>query len=113
LSEVDTSSMHPVMTRQLECLAALDLDGLMQNYTDDATLIRFDATASGIDQLREGFREYLAMKPEIVELTAYTQTDDVIFYHATMKLNGQPEDSVGTLVLRDGKIWRQTAHFAG
>lgn len=104
-------TFHPVMTKQLDCLAKRDLDGLMSNYADDAVLVRFDGSAAGLDEVRAGFKEYLAMEPEVVEIRDYAQTDDVIFYRASMKLGGQPEHAFGTLVLRDDKIWRQTAGF--
>jgi ketosteroid isomerase-like protein len=111
LSEINLETMHPVMVRQLDCLARRDITGLLENYTPDAALVRLDGQAQGLPEVKEAFTAYLALEPEVVELTGYAQTDDVIFYHARMKLGGQPEDSVGTLVLRDGKIWRQTAYF--
>lgn len=111
MTEASTETMHPVMTRQLDCLARQDIDGLMENYTGDAVLVRLDGNAQGIDKVRESLTVYLSLKPELVELTGYAQTDDVILYQARMKLAGKPENAVGTLVLRDGKICRQTAVF--
>ncbi|MFD9355345.1 hypothetical protein [Streptomyces sp. NPDC060031] len=35
------------------------------------------------------------------------------FYRAIMNLNGEPEHAFGTLVVRDGRIWRRTAGFGG
>lgn len=111
MSEIDTKTMHPAMVRQLDCLARQDIDGLLQNYTEDAVLVRLDGDARGIDQLRAALTSYLTLNPQVVELTGYAQTDDVILYHARMTLSGEPENAVGTLVLRDGKICRQTAVF--
>lgn len=107
----DRSRMHPVMKRQLDGLADMDLEALMTNYADDAVLVRFDGSANGIGAIRKGLQEYLALRPEVLSIRDYTQTDDVIFYRASMRLAGQPENAFGTLVIRNGKIWRQTAGF--
>jgi ketosteroid isomerase-like protein len=104
--------LHPVFQRQVDSIVRGDLDALLDNYAPDATLVRFDLVAEGIDEVRETLRGYLTTNPEVVELTSYAEGGDTIFYRATMKLNGQPRDAFGTLVLRDGKIWRQTAGFS-
>nr|WP_042188732.1 nuclear transport factor 2 family protein [Kibdelosporangium sp. MJ126-NF4]CEL18421.1 hypothetical protein [Kibdelosporangium sp. MJ126-NF4]CTQ97904.1 hypothetical protein [Kibdelosporangium sp. MJ126-NF4] len=104
--------MHPVFQKQLDCLADGDLDALLDNYAPDATLIRFDRVATGIDEVRETMRGYLTAKPELVELTQYAEGGDTVFYRATMKVNGRTLDAFGTLVIRNGRIWRQTAGFA-
>jgi hypothetical protein len=106
--------MHPVMTRQLDCLVRQDLAGLMENYAGDATVVRFDRVARGTAQISELFRGYLATRPEVVRITGYAQTEDVIFYRAVMRAgDGEPTDMVGTLVVRDGKVWRQTVAVTG
>jgi ketosteroid isomerase-like protein len=113
MAQSNTDSMHAVWARQLEALAARDIDKLMENYNDDAVLVRFDTTAVGIDAVRKELEGYLAMNPEVIELKEYTESDDVIFYRATMRLGGQVENGYGTLVLRNGLIWRQTAGWEG
>ncbi|MGW1892879.1 nuclear transport factor 2 family protein [Streptomyces sp. NPDC002004] len=107
----DISTLHPVFQRQMEALAALDIDAVMKNYTDDAVLLRFEGVSEGIDAVRETFTGYLTLKPTLVELQEYVETDDTIFYRAIMNLNGEPEHAFGTLVVKDGLIWRQTAGF--
>ncbi|ALG09186.1 nuclear transport factor 2 family protein [Kibdelosporangium phytohabitans] len=103
--------MHPVFQKQLDCLAGGDLDALLDNYAPDATLVRFDRVANGIEEVRETMRGYLTAKPELVELSQYAESGDTVFYRATMKVGGQQRDAFGTLVIKDGKIWRQTAGF--
>ncbi|MFD0688707.1 nuclear transport factor 2 family protein [Actinomadura fibrosa] len=104
-----TGSAHTVWTRQIDALSSGDLDELMKNYRSDAVLVRFDQTEEGIEAIREGFEAYLALTPEVIEVLDFVESDDVIFYRATMRLGGQVETTFGTLVLRDGLIWRQTA----
>jgi hypothetical protein len=107
----DMTKLNPAFVRQLDALAAGDIDEIMANYEPDAELLRFDGIARGTGELRAALGGYLGLKPEVVELTQYVETDDTIFYRATMKLGGAPEKAFGTLVLRNGRIWRQTAGF--
>ncbi|MFE3995383.1 nuclear transport factor 2 family protein [Streptomyces goshikiensis] len=113
MAEYDISKLHPVFVRQMDALAALDIEAVMKNYTDDAVLLRFEGASVGIDAVRETFTGYLTVKPTLVELQEYIETEDTIFYRAIMNLNGEPEHAFGTLVVRDGRIWRQTAGFGG
>jgi ketosteroid isomerase-like protein len=107
----EIAKLHPTFVRQLDALAAGDLDELMENYEPDAALLRFEGVAGGHDAVRETLAGYLTLKPQLIELTQYVETDDTIFYRAVMNLGGSPEKAFGTLVLRNGKIWRQTAGF--
>lgn len=107
----EIAKLHPAFVRQLDALAAGDIDKIMENYEPDAALLRFEGAASGTAELRETLTGYLSLKPELVELTQYIETDDTIFYRAVMNLGGAPEKAFGTLVLRNGRIWRQTAGF--
>ena len=111
MATYDISKLHPVFRRQMEALDALDLEALMKNYTDDAVLLRYEGVSTGIEAVRETFTGYLTVKPKLVELQEYVETEDTIFYRAIMNLNGEPEHAFGTLVVRDNKIWRQTAGF--
>jgi hypothetical protein len=107
----EISKLHPAFVRQLDALAAGDVDAIMANYEPDAALLRFEGVASGTAELRETLAAYLSLKPTLVELTEYIETDDTIFYRARMNIGGSPENAFGTLVLRNGRIWRQTAGF--
>ena len=111
MPKYDISTLHPVFQRQMEALAAVDIDAVMKNYTEDAVLLRYEGASEGIDAVRETFTGYLTLKPALVELQEYIETDDTIFYRAIMNLNGEPEHAFGTLVVKDGRIWRQTAGF--
>jgi hypothetical protein len=104
-----TNELQTLFDRQLAALHAENLDGVLQNYRDDAVLIRFDAVARGMDELRSAFAEYLSQKPRTLRLVSLQATDDVLFYEADMSIGGNEVKTYGTLVLREGKIWRQTA----
>ncbi|WP_327090075.1 nuclear transport factor 2 family protein [Nonomuraea sp. NBC_01738] len=101
--------MSLLFDRQLDAIAADDLEALMTQYHDDATVIRLDRVASGPEEIRAFFADYLALRPVVEEVTAVRETTDTILYRATMTIGGNRVTAFGTLVLRDGKIWRQTA----
>lgn len=107
----EIAKLHPTFVRQLDALAAGDIDALMENYEPDAALLRFEGISAGTAELRETLTGYLSVKPQLIELTQYIETEDTIFYRAVMNLAGEPEKAFGTLVLRNGRIWRQTAGF--
>lgn len=98
-----------VFDRQLAAIADADLDALMAQYHEEAVLVRFDRVATGLAEIREVFRAYLALGPKVEEVKSLQTTGDVVFYNALMTVNGNKVDTFGTFVIRDGRIWRQTA----
>ncbi|MEW9551313.1 nuclear transport factor 2 family protein [Nonomuraea sp. NPDC050783] len=104
-----------VFDRQLAAIAAGDLKALLAQYHPEATVVRLDRVARGAAEIEDLFAAYLAAAPRVDELVSVRTTDDVIFYHARMTAGGRSVTAYGTLVLRDGLIWRQTAaaHPAG
>ncbi|MEU2828863.1 nuclear transport factor 2 family protein [Streptomyces lavendulae] len=103
--------MHAVLERQLAALAAGDIEAVMANYTPDAALVRFDEVFAGTDRIRATLTAYLGLKPRLLDLTHYAECEDTLFYRAVMELAGRQREAIGTLVVRDGRIWRQTAGF--
>ncbi|MEV0378758.1 nuclear transport factor 2 family protein [Nonomuraea sp. NPDC050643] len=98
-----------VFDRQLAAIAGQDLEALLAQYHEDATVVRLDRVARGPAEIRELFSAYLAAKPQVDEIVAQRVTEDVIFYNAHMTVGGNRVTAYGTLVVRDGRIWRQTA----
>lgn len=103
--------------RQAAAIHARDLDALLDQYAADVVFVRLDGEYRGLDEVRAMFGEYLAAEPRIVAThgsrLSGTPDDGVILYHAELALNGGHVSTVGTLVLRDGKIWRQTVVVVG
>src|SRR5437868_6941927 len=98
---------------QLAYLAAKDVDGLVDNhYNVDAVLVSFDVTVKGRDALREYFRTYLKRLGTLTVTSTdrFTETEDTIFFEATMTSNLGTARVYDAFVLRDGKI---SYHFAG
>ncbi|MFF4623556.1 nuclear transport factor 2 family protein [Nonomuraea jabiensis] len=98
--------------RQLAAIADRDLEALLGQYHDDATVVRFDRVARGPAEIRDLFTAYLSAEPKVDEIVSVRTTDDVIFYNALMTIAGNRVTAYGTLVIRDGRIWRQTAAAA-
>ncbi|MFI6819071.1 nuclear transport factor 2 family protein [Nonomuraea sp. NPDC050328] len=101
--------MNELFERQLKAIRERDLGALLAQYHPEAVVVRLDLVAAGPDEIRDLFAAYLAREPEVVELTALRTTGDTVFYSAVMALDGLPYTTFGTLVARDGLIWRQTA----
>jgi hypothetical protein len=99
--------------KQLEFLAAKDAEGLIANqYNDDAYLLSFSNMIQGAPALVEYFRGYIANLGYIKLLSTdqYTETDDAMFFEATVETAGGVANVYDVFVLRDGKIAR---HFTG
>jgi hypothetical protein len=97
--------------QQMALLQAGDTEGLSRRYATDATFVRFDRIARGQEQVKALFDEYLTQRPEITDIHALQLTDDVIFYKAAEEVDGELTTAVGTLVFKDGLVWRQTVAF--
>jgi hypothetical protein len=98
---------------QLDHLAAKDVDGLVANhYNDDAVLISFDVTVKGREALREYFQTYLDRLGTLTVTSTdkFTETENTIFFEATVTSNLGTVRVYDAFVLRDGKI---SYHFAG
>jgi hypothetical protein len=98
-----------LFTRQLAAIADQDLEALLAQYHEDAMVVRFDRVARGPAAIRELFTAYLSAKPQVEEITSLRIENDVIFYSASMTVGGNAVTTFGTLIVKDGRIWRQTA----
>jgi ketosteroid isomerase-like protein len=99
------------LEQQVTLLESGDTAGLAARYAEDATFVRFDRIAHGRDEVRALFDYYLSQGPEITGMDALQMTDDLILYQAAEKLEGRMTTAVGTLVFKDGLVWRQTVAF--
>ena len=98
---------------QLAYLAAKDVEGLVANhYNDDAVLMSFDVTVRGREALQDYFRAYLKRLGTLTVTSTdkFVETEDAIFFEATVTSNLGAVRVYDAFVLRDGKI---SYHFAG
>jgi ketosteroid isomerase-like protein len=98
-----------LLDKQIGQLKAHDLDAMVLNYCEDAVVMRPGAVARGKTEIRDFFAEYLKMDPRIDEIMVAESTEDIILYYAKIRIGDEVHKDVGTWVLRNGLIWRQTA----
>lgn len=99
--------------RQVALLEAGDVHSIVrEQYHPDATLVRFEGNVRGRDALDEHFRNYLAHLGSIrLESTdKFTETDDSIFFEATVLTEIGRARVYDVFLLADGKA---THHFTG
>jgi hypothetical protein len=104
-SSLDFAAMTPreLFDCAMAAINAGDAEALLALYAPDAVQVSGERTITGRDALRPEVTEWLSTAPEIREV-AYAEGPDVILFEAT---DGRSR-GIGTLVLRDGLIWRET-----
>jgi ketosteroid isomerase-like protein len=102
-----------VFAHHAEVLIGGDLDGIVEDYADDAVFISPAGTLRGKDGIREAFTKLLADVPS-ADWQVPTQIfeGDVLFIewsaHAEKTF---VEDGIDTFVFRDGEIVVQTVRY--
>jgi hypothetical protein len=71
---------------RMQCLAAGDIAGLLDDYASDARVVRFVGMARGKEEIRAYLNGYLAAhgRLELITLDQFFETDDVVIWHATV-----------------------------
>ena len=108
-----TRTPQQVFQHHAEALGAGDLDGIVEDYSDDAVFITPDGIKRGKAGVREGFTLLLADVPN-ADWTVPTQVydGDVLFIEWTAKSAAtKVEDGVDTFIFRDGMIRVQTVRY--
>ncbi len=102
--------------RHVIFLESKDIEGLITNqYAPDAELIGFDFAVKGHDALRKHFEGYLARLGDlkIMSTDKFTETEDSIFFEATVRIRGGEARVYDAFVLRDGKATHQFTGLLG
>lgn len=99
--------------RRVALLEAGDVETIVtEQYAEDAVLVSFDVTRRGRDELRSHFQDYLVHLGglELLSTDKYTETDDAIFFEATVRTGHGVARVYDVFILGDG---RATQHFTG
>jgi len=108
-----TRSPQEVFQHHAEVLIAGDLEGIVDDYSDDAVFITPAGVKRGKAGVREGFTQLLADVPN-ADWAVPTQIfeGDVLFieWSATSAAT-KVEDGIDTFVFRDGLIRVQTVRY--
>lgn len=99
--------------RQVALLEAGDVETLVtEQYAEDATLVSFDVTRKGREELRSHFRDYLEHLGDLKVLSTdkFTETDDSFFFEATVRTAHGVARVYDVFMLQNGKA---SHHFTG
>ncbi len=100
--------------RQIKYLEANDVPGLIANqYADDGVIVGFGFTRKGTEALLEHFKNYMAQlgKIKLISTDNFTETDDSIFFEATVETAGGTAQVYDVFILNDEN--KATHHFTG
>jgi len=106
-------SPQQVFEHHVEALGAADLDGIVEDYTDDAVFITPAGVKRGKDGIREAFTKLLADVPNADwALPTQIYDGDVLFLEWTATAAAtKVEDGIDTFIFRDGMIRLQTVRY--
>jgi ketosteroid isomerase-like protein len=108
-----TRTPQEVFQHHAEVLIAGDIDGLVEDYSDDAIFITPAGTLHGKDGVRQAFEKLLTDLPS-ADWDVPTQIfeGDVLFIEWSAKAKSTyAEDGIDTFVFRDGLIRAQTVRY--
>jgi hypothetical protein len=99
-----------VFAHHAQALGAGDLEGIVEDYTDDAIFISPSGIKLGKAGVREAFTQLLADLPS-AEWSLKTQIyhDDVLFLEWAAATRA--DDGLDTFIFRDGQIRVQTVRY--
>ncbi len=107
-----SNTTQDVLGHHLECFGKADLDGIMEDYTDDSIVFTPVGTVRGVDGIRGALGPLLEefRKPGAsFEMTLQDVQDDTAFIvWKAESADNVYEMGTDTFVVRDGKIARQT-----
>ena len=106
-------SPQEVFRHHAEALGAGDLNGIVDDYTDDAVFITPAGVKRGKDGIREAFTQLLSDVPNADwDLKTEIYDDDVLFLEwAATSAATKVEDGIDTFIFRDGMIRVQTVRY--
>jgi hypothetical protein len=114
-SEIDEQETKEVLDHHWMTFQKNDLEGTMEDYTEESILITPDATYEGLDEIRENFVNAFKAFPadsSTLTLTKSVVKEDVGYILWTAKTPAFTLSyATDSFIIRDGKIVRQT--YAG
>ncbi len=98
--------------RQIAALEAGDMNAILAQYHPDATMVGFDFVVKGRGAIKEHFEGYLERLGtlRLKSTDKFIETEDAIFFEATITSDLGEAQVYDVFLLRDGKA---THHFSG
>jgi uncharacterized protein (TIGR02246 family) len=108
-----TRTPEEVFQHHAEALVAGDLDGIVEDYADDAAFITPGGVKLGKDGVREAFTQLLTDLPNAAWdiKTAIFAGDALCLVGAGGAAATKAEDGIDTFIFRDGQIRLQTVRY--
>jgi hypothetical protein len=108
-----TRTPEEVFQHHGQALGAGDLEEIVADYTDDATVITPAGAKHGKDGVREVFTQLLADVPNAAwSLPTQIYDDNILFLEWTADSAAtKVDDGIDTFVFRDGQIQVQTLRY--
>lgn len=120
MSKAPNTQLGKMYEEHIQLILNRDIEGLLNQYTDDALLIssftKKPLYFKGREQLKEHFQGILGIKGLEVDLAFWAETEDPQTLMIVEAIKMQTDEGEATMrfadswVLRDGKI---AIHFAG
>ena len=109
-----TRTPEEVFAHHGSTLGAGDLEGILDDYADDAILVVNSEIHRGREGARQVFTQLLSDVPEAEWDLSTIFADDVLYLEWSAVAAGvgrRVDDGIDTFVFRDGKIWVQTVRY--
>jgi hypothetical protein len=109
-----TRTAEEVFAHHGSTLGAGDLEGILEDYSDDAILIVQSQVYRGKDGARQVFVQLLDDVPEAEWDLSTVFVDDVLYLEWSAVAEGvgrRVDDGIDTFVFRDGQIRVQTVRY--
>lgn len=103
---LDTATL---LAEQVALLAAGDAAGLASRYHPQAVVLHEGGAVEGPDAILELFTQAVSPPRHTVRATTVCRTDDTLLYDVVQDIAGSRVRIVGSIVLREGLIWRHTS----
>ena len=102
-----------IFQHHVEALMAEDLDGIVDDYADDAIFITPEGVRRGKDGVREGFVKLIGDIPGAQwEVPTELFQDDILLLEWKAKSEKtKVDDGIDTFVFQDGQIRVQTVRY--
>ncbi|MGE5291149.1 MAG: nuclear transport factor 2 family protein [Micromonosporaceae bacterium] len=109
-----TRTPEEVFAHHAQALGAEDLEGIVDDYTDDAVFITPSGVRRGKDGIRAAFTQLLADVPGATwDLKTQIYEGDILFLEwAAESAATRVDDGIDTFVFRDGQIRVQTVRYS-
>jgi hypothetical protein len=109
-----TRTPEEVFAHHGSTLGAGDLEGILEDYSDDAILIVQSQVHRGKEGARQVFTQLLADVPDAEWDLSTVFADDVLYLEWSAVARGvarRVDDGIDTFVFRDGQIRVQTVRY--